>query len=380
MEDSLRDVYKKIGGAGAFSGPHKIQEALKAKGIDLSIYKIKRWLQSEDSYSLFRPYRKPQTYPRIVVSGMNRMWDSDLMDMQSLTKHNDGVKYLMVCIDVFSRFLRVRALKDKKAGSCTEALESILLDGSIPKLLRTDKGQEFKNHRMKDLYKQYNIHHYTTQNTESKANYSERSIRTLKNLIFRYLEFNNSNRYIDKLQLFVDTYNNNVHSSLGIAPAQVNESNEAGLSWSIYWPKKESEHIKKRSTPLKKEKRLNKQKSALRYKFKIGQTVRILAIKGFFFKESARTMWSGELFKVKSRFRRQGLETYKLTDLDGLETITGTFSTHELQKVDVAPDKVYKIEKILKVRKVNGKKQYYIKWADYGKAYQSWINEEDMEK
>ena len=373
MEDSLREIYKDIGGGGAFSGPHKIQEALKKKGIQLSLFKIKKWLQQEDSYSLFRPYRKPQNYPRIVVSGMNRLWDSDLMDMQSLAKYNNGVKYLMVCIDVFSRFVRLRPLKDKKADSCTEALESILLEGHTPKLLRTDKGQEYCSNLMKKLYKEHNIHHYTAQNT-SKANYSERVIRTLKNLIFRYLEFHNTNTYIDKLQLFVKTYNHNVHSSLGMAPADVNETNQAALSWSIYWPKKEAKVLKKPSRPLK------KQKSVIRYKFKIGQIVRMLSIKGAFFKESTRNMWTGELFKVKSRFKRQGLETYKLTDLDGLETIVGTFSRYELQKVDVTPDKVYKIEKILKTKKVKGKKKYLVKWLDYGKAYQSWIDEDDMEK
>jgi hypothetical protein len=51
----------------------------------------------------------------VVVSSFDEQLDVDLLDMQSLVKYNDNVKYLLVTIDVCSRYVRVRSLKNKTA-------------------------------------------------------------------------------------------------------------------------------------------------------------------------------------------------------------------------------------------------------------------------
>jgi hypothetical protein len=79
------------------------------------IYKIKKWLQNQDDYSLQRPIRRQFKRARVVVSSFDEQLDVDLLDMQSLAKYNDNVKYLLVTIDVFSRYVRVRPLKNKTA-------------------------------------------------------------------------------------------------------------------------------------------------------------------------------------------------------------------------------------------------------------------------
>ena len=39
------------------------------------------------------------------------VWESGLVDVQSLAKHNDGHRYLLTVIDVFSKFLHIVPLK-----------------------------------------------------------------------------------------------------------------------------------------------------------------------------------------------------------------------------------------------------------------------------
>ena len=61
----------------------------------------------------------------------------------------------------------------------------VWLKDSKPQALRSTKGSEFVNRWVKQFIKSENIYHYYTQN-ESKANYAERSIHTLKTMMYRY--------------------------------------------------------------------------------------------------------------------------------------------------------------------------------------------------
>lgn len=81
---------------------------------------------------------------RVIVQ-----WEADLADVQNLSEFNKGIKYLLVIVDVFSRFLWVRCLKDKKAQSVIDAFKDILGGPLEPKAIRTDKGTEFYNRYLK---------------------------------------------------------------------------------------------------------------------------------------------------------------------------------------------------------------------------------------
>ena len=53
----------------------------------------------------------------------DNIWGADLADMQSLSKYNEGVKYLLCAIDLFSKYARVIPLKDKKGTSIVNAFK-----------------------------------------------------------------------------------------------------------------------------------------------------------------------------------------------------------------------------------------------------------------
>ena len=50
--------------------------------------------------------------------------------MQSLTKYNNGIKYLLCAIDLFSKYVWVVSLKDKKGVSIVDAFQKIISEGS----------------------------------------------------------------------------------------------------------------------------------------------------------------------------------------------------------------------------------------------------------
>ena len=50
----------------------------------------------------------------IVVAGIDDQWSAGIMDMVEFSKYNDEFAYVLVVIDVLSKYLWLRKLKDKK--------------------------------------------------------------------------------------------------------------------------------------------------------------------------------------------------------------------------------------------------------------------------
>src|SRR5215469_12021615 len=67
-----------------------------------------------------------------------------------------------------------------------------------------------------------------------KAVIVERFIQTLKQRIFKYLYYNNTSKFVDVIDRFVDNYNNSVHNATKFKPVDVNESNQRKAFLNLY--------------------------------------------------------------------------------------------------------------------------------------------------
>ena len=77
-------------------------------------------------------------------------WGVDLADMQLISKHNKGIRYLLCVIDLFSKYAWVVPLKEKKGVSIVNAFQSILEKSNRkPDKIWVDKGSEFYNNHFK---------------------------------------------------------------------------------------------------------------------------------------------------------------------------------------------------------------------------------------
>ena len=73
--------------------------------------------------------------------------------MSSLAHFNKGNKFLLTCMDVFSRFAWVVPLKNKTGESLVNGFQRVLGTGRSPKKLQTDKGTEFLNRNFQSFLK-----------------------------------------------------------------------------------------------------------------------------------------------------------------------------------------------------------------------------------
>ena len=106
---SIDDVRKfdklYLNGPASFGSAKRLQKLSK-----LSMKKIKMYLETKPSFNKYRS--RCLRFPRlkVVVNDINEIWSVDLAYVDKLAKYNRGVKYLLVAVDCFSRYLRVEPL------------------------------------------------------------------------------------------------------------------------------------------------------------------------------------------------------------------------------------------------------------------------------
>ena len=86
-------------------------------------------------------------------------WGSELVDVQSFSKHNDKYRYLLTVTDVFTKYIHVVPLHSKTGTAVASAFQSIFNDSRYTTKdykrrrvwLRTDKGKEFVNRTVQEM-------------------------------------------------------------------------------------------------------------------------------------------------------------------------------------------------------------------------------------
>lgn len=297
---------------------------------------------------LHKNVRKNFPRRRFIQKGLDDTWQIDLIDMQKYSKYNSGFKYILTCIDTFSKYAWVQAIKSKSAENVTQAMLHLLNGDNLkqrrPKNIQSDDGREFFNEKFRLLLKKYNINHYSTYSVK-KASIVERFIRTIKSWLWQKFTYNGSYKWVGHtLSDLMNRYNNKVHTTIKVAPVTVNQTNTNALLSNVYNFIKVRPHAK----------------------YVCGDYVRISKYKSVFSKGFTGN-WSSEIFQVLKVNNTYPI-TYQLQD-EEKKPILGGFYEQELQKVKY-PD-VYLVEKVLK-RKGD---KVLVKW--YGLNSTSWINKDN---
>ena len=138
--------------------------------------------------------------------------------MQSLSRKNKGIKYLLCAIDLFSKYAFVIPLKDKKGISIVNASDKIIKQSNRkPNKIWVDQGGEFYNNGFKKWLSDNDIIMYSTYN-EGKSVVAERFLRTLKNELYKHMTTIGKNVYYDVLDDIVNEYNNTKHNTIKMKP------------------------------------------------------------------------------------------------------------------------------------------------------------------
>ena len=242
----------------------------------------------------------------MIVNDINEIWSLDLAYVDKLAKYNRGVRYLLVAVDCLSRYLRVEPLKTKYAKETTEAFKK-MIKTKQPKKVWVDKGTEFKG-EFEKLCTKREIIKYDTH-SEKKSAFAERNIRSLKSIIYKYLEFEWTYSYIEKLQNFVQTFNSRVNRVTKLAPNKVTRKHVPALVSLIA---------------------NSSSKLVQKPKFYVGDYVRI-AKTDLPFRKGYKQIFTDEVFEIVA-IPTVNPPTYSLIDAEK-EEISGKFYEKELSLI-----------------------------------------------
>lgn len=310
-------------------------------------------LASEIHHRVIRKFPKR----KVVVFQKDEIWAIDLAQMNAFESFNDGYKYILCVIDVFTKYAWCIALKTKTNDVVLNAIKTVIKDsGRQPEKIWVDRGSEFYNKNFKGWAKKNNITFYSTYG-ESKSVVVERFIRSLKELITPIFTEQNTRNWVALLPRVLKTYNNRFHRSIGMTPAEASDpENEVTVFTNLH-------------------KKNKKQKKKQKPKFQVGDEVRISRQKGIF-EKGHEYNFSYEVFKITKVLDTDPI-TYHLADDFG-DPIEGSFYEQELLKTAV-PDYL-EMDKVLKEEKRGKKKYYFVSFVGLPKKFNKWLSEDEFEE
>ena len=303
-----------------FHGIKKMYQKYKSMLNKLEAVQRHKLVKKKTIVKKYRPITAPAPFDALQI---------DLAFLPKLRSPlNRNKKGFMVVIDVFSRYLWIQPFTNRK--NLHEKLEIVIKRmqsefGKIPKNITGDN--EFATTKMQELAAKYDFKWWFGDAGEKyRTGISEAVIKTIKNMIKRYLTHYNTTKYIDVLQTLVDNYNDTIHDTIRTRP-------NVAIKTSQSFPKRPNVVI-----PLK-----------------IGDIVRVALPRKKGFTKGNFPYWSKEIYQIVGRDRNRYILKNKNSDTNEKKR----YSLTQLQKIDsvnkpVANPYSKKINRVAKIsKKVN---------------------------
>ena len=153
----------------------------------------------------------------------------DLANVDKLAKDNKGVKYLLVHQDLFDRTVDAKGMETKDSKETVKTFSKLITKKNRPKKIWVDQGTEIGG-EFKKFCCAEGIEIYSTM-SEMKAAFAESTIRSLKNVLYRYME-DYGYKYFHKIPQFIVTMNSRNNGSLGMKPNHVKNSDFMSILYS----------------------------------------------------------------------------------------------------------------------------------------------------
>ena len=207
----------------SYLGRDKLYYKIKQKYVGISFRDVNNYLLREESHQIQRELNQHQPVRSITATIPNKRWQIDLKQTK-YAELNEGVEFLLVCIDIYSRYVWVEGLTNKLQSTVIKAFKKILRNsfemiGSYPKIVQSDNGSEFTAIQWKDVRAKYGFKQvFSKAHTPTSQAIVERFNRVIGSMINRHLSQTKNLIYFNQLDGWIKNYNMTYHSTIKTTP------------------------------------------------------------------------------------------------------------------------------------------------------------------
>jgi len=290
-----------------FVSAQKLYTKLKPDHPRLTLKEVQNFINEQMSGQVTKRNVAPKKYSSFQAPGIRGYYQMDLMIYDRFEYHN--YKYILVVIDVYSRFAMAKALTNRTLPNLMKNIQEIFDSMGIPNNVQCDN--EFNKKTFINYCNDNNIiPRFSLPDEINKNPIVERLNGTIANILQRWRVATGRHDWYKVLDDVMDNYNDNVHTTIKAKPIDV-------------WKGKDTNHQKHK---------------VVKYAFKVGDRVRVARSKTVFSKGDEIT-YSKDIFTIT---KIDGIRVYLDDFADWakpyqLQKVTGPVGVYSRPEVEHAP-------------------------------------------
>ena len=345
----------------SYGGRRLVEQGFRG-GVNLPASGVRDQLLKSEAFTRFRPYRRRKDAVPIYVYKKREQIQADICYLPKnaqVLADNDGKKFALVFIDVFTKWAWIYALARTTGEEVTHIFRTRFLHECRPppETILTDQGSEFKNRVFTQACIENNIV-LRFASPQHKCPVVERFNRTFQRLLYQQMEAMGTQQWINLLPQTLTIYHHRRHRTIKTSPFEAEQA--------INQQQVLAAHLE----------RYAKTKPPPKPKYKVGQTVRLVLNRMSVMRRGYHPTYTWQVYKISKVLDNLPLPRYEVVTLRG-EPVGSPISTwfeNELSAYNPSQPAPFKMEQILDQQQRDSGQFYLIKWKGYNENYNSWIH------
>lgn len=209
-----------------FPGLERMVKLAKQKHPEITRKEIKTFLDADVSKQLVKVQQAKQSDGHIVAFVPNENWQMDIFDLSRYMYTNQYYRYILCCVDVFTRKAFAEPLKTKDSESCAVAFQKMIDKAGVkPRSILSDQDAAFFNEPFQKIMNKHNIAlNMNTLHDHHALGIIDNFAKRLKLILTTLFLKNKTTKWTDRLPEIIRVYNNSEHSSINnLKPNEVDK-------------------------------------------------------------------------------------------------------------------------------------------------------------
>ena len=206
----LLGIYKDIT-KGVGQGIDMFYHRIVENYLNIRRKDVEEFLKSQKVYQITRPQNHKMNKP-ILATSPNERWGIDCINMTSYASSNGGIdkghKFILTCVDYFTRKVWLRAMKKQTAKNVTSAMKSIVAETkTYPNIIQADNGTEFLGETTAWMKENNIVYIKTLSYTPTANGLVEGKNKIVRKILREIMIRNNSQNWVNYLQICSNNMN-----------------------------------------------------------------------------------------------------------------------------------------------------------------------------